>query len=367
MSNTWHRGHRAARRAGRRRRNWIVAAVVGGLLVLALGGFAAATVLADHGDAEVATTVTTPPTGAPVAVVGSTVSTAPPLPCRAGLTPEVPLRLWIAGDSIAYSVGNGLGAKAADTGVVAPVYESRVSSGLSTPGFFDWPARVGEELARLDPEVVVFVMGTNDWAVPQETPVDATGAPAWKADYAQGVADVVAELTAGGRVLYWVGPPVLEDEEEDAGVRAVAAVIRDVVERSPNAEFVDAHALFADADGSYTANLEIDGKKVTVRAGDGVHLTTEGADYVGAALFDRLDAQCRLGEQVVKGVTQPVVETQGSTSVAPGSTAPPATSPPTVAASTAPTAAPVPQTTPPTTATPATTIAESPTAPPSGE
>lgn len=244
------------------------------------------------------------------------------------------MRLWIAGDSIAWSVGNGLGKRAAGTGVVAPVYESRVSSGLSTPGFFDWPRRAAEELPRLNPEVVVFVMGTNDWAVPQPAPVDPAGQPVWKATYARQVQTMVDALTSGGRTLYWVGPPVLRDARQEAGIRAVAEVIEGVVGRHPAAVFIDAHDLLDGDDGTYTPLAEIDGKKVQVRTGDGVHLTPEGGDYVGDAVFAALDAQCRIKAQAVAGQRQPLIETRGSTSVPPGATATAPTQPstPTTAA-----------------------------------
>lgn len=320
--------------------------------MLALGGLAAATVLAGDGDAEVATTpVATRAPSTTISVAGTSATTTPGLPCRSPLTTDTPLRLWIAGDSLAYSVGNGLGKKAANTGVVAPVYESRVSSGLASPGFFDWPKRVGEELPRLDPEVVVFVMGTNDWAVPQTTPVDASGQPAWKAAYAKQVQAMIDTLTADGRTLYWVGPPVLRDSKQEAGVKELTEVIRGVVDPHPQAEFFDLHDLLDAPDGTYTATADADGKKLQVRTGDGVHLTTDGADFVGDALFAELDAQCRIKAQAVADSKQQLIETRGSTSVAPGSTAtapPQATTPPTVAATAAPPDT-VPATTPSTT------------------
>lgn len=357
MGRQWHRGHRAERRADRRHRVWTGVAIVAG--VVAVGGAAFATITAMGDDAaEVATPTTTrAPASTTPAVASSTATTVPGRPCRAGLTPDSPLRLWIAGDSIAHSVGTGLGKRAAGTGVVAPVYESRVSSGLASPGFFDWPRRVGEELPRLDPEIVVFVMGTNDWAVPQATPLDASGQPAWKATYADEVRSMVDTLAADGRTLYWVGPPVLRDGKQEAGVREVASVIREVVAGHPAAVYVDAHDLLDTEDGSYTAVVETDGKRVQVRAGDGVHFTPDGADYLGNAVFALLDEQCRLKAQAVADSRQAVVETKGSTSVAPGSTAtapPPATSPATAPPATTPDTQP-PATTPPTTATPDTT------------
>ena len=87
--------------------------------------------------------------------------------CRP-LTVQRPLRLWVGGDSLAGSLGPSLGTIAGATGVVQPYFDSRVSSGLSDPGFFDWPDHATTEMARLDPEVVVFIIGTNDWtAVPR--------------------------------------------------------------------------------------------------------------------------------------------------------------------------------------------------------
>jgi hypothetical protein len=265
------------------------------------------------------------------------------------------LRLWIAGDSIAWSVGNGLGKLAAATGVVAPVYESRVSSGVSSPGFFDWPKRVGEELPRLNPEVVVFVMGTNDWMAPQPTPLDATGQPAWKGKYEAQVQALVDALARDGRILYWLGPPILKDTKQDAGAQAAAAVIKSVIARNPDAHFVDAHTLLDAEDGTYTATVDVDGKKLLVRSGDGVHLTPEGGEFVGNTLFELIDQQCSLKAQSQPNSKQVVIETKGSTSVPAGGSSSSPTPQPTTGATTPPaTQAPV-VTAPPAITTPATT------------
>ena len=81
--------------------------------------------------------------------------------CRTLSTTD-PLRLWVGGDSLAGSLGPALGTITGATGVVQPYFDSRVSSGLADPGFFDWPDHATTEMARLDPEVVVFIIGTND-------------------------------------------------------------------------------------------------------------------------------------------------------------------------------------------------------------
>ena len=343
---------------------WIALIVAGGVVAGSAMAVGAAALLTDDGEpAASPPTITrrTEPTVPPS--IATTVTTAPHAKCRSGLTADAPLRLWIAGDSIAWSVGNGLGKLAAATGVVAPVYESRVSSGVSSPGFFDWPKRVSEEIPRLNPEVVVFVMGTNDWMAPQPTPLDTTGQPAWKGKYQAQLQALVDALARDGRVLYWLGPPILRDTKQDAGAQAAAAVIKSVIASNPDAHFVDAHTLLDADDGSYTPTVEVDGKKVLVRSGDGVHLTPEGGDYVGAALFDLIDQQCSLKAQSVPNSKQVVVETKGSTSVPVGSAGNSSTPQPTSSATTPPapppTQAPV-VTVPPTAPTTATTVANTP-------
>ena len=360
------RPSRAERRAHRTRRVqrgwWIALIVAGGVIAGAVMAVGAAAVLSgDDGPSATPPTTHRPRITVPHSSP-TTVTTTPGAKCRTGLTADAPLRLWIAGDSIAWSVGNGLGKLAAATGVVAPVYESRVSSGVSSPGFFDWPKRVSEELPRLNPEIVVFVMGTNDWMAPQPTPLDATGQPAWKAKYEAQVQALVDALARDGRILYWLGPPILKDPKQDAGAQAAAAVIKGVIARNPDAHFVDAHTLLDAEDGTYTPTIDLDGKKVLIRAGDGVHLTPEGGDFVGTALFDLIDQQCLLKAQSVPNSKQVVIETKGSTSVPSGSTAnapvPQATTPATTPATAPPPAVTVPGTTSPS-ITPTTTLSTS--------
>lgn len=277
--------------------------------------------------------------------------------CREPLTFDDPLRVWIGGDSLAGSLGPSLGELVADTGVGAPTFDSRVSSGLASPEFFDWPSHAAGEVARLDPEVAVFIIGANDWNIPRAQPVDATGEPAWKAEYALLVEQMLDVLDGDGdqRPVVWIGAPTMLDRRKDAGAREVNAVAQEVIDRHPLATYVDAYALFAGPDGKFAASLPgVNGKSVRVRTGDGVHFTPAGGDVLGEAVFSQLDTRCHLTEQAVDGKRQPVVQTKGSgqvpgthrpTSDAPTGTTPstPATTPTTpttTAPSTAPTTTP---------------------------
>ena len=280
--------------------------------------------------------------------------------CRAPLTTAAPLRLWIGGDSLAGSLGPALGTLTADTGVVAPVFDSRVSSGLSTPGFLNWPKQATEDLAKYNPEVVVFIIGTNDSMVPQPQPTDASGQPAWKASYAELVTQMLQVLSAGNRYVYWIGAPTLASPTMDAAVRQVNAVARTVVATQKNATYLDAYQLFSDSQGHYEASLPGPGGKLeTMRTDDGVHFTVAGANLLAGAAFAPLDQRCRVSAQAMPNSPQPVVAVPGATQVPEGGTggassggtvSGPATTRPTSPA----TAAPTQPTTPATTAAPTT-------------
>jgi hypothetical protein len=278
---------------------------------------------------------------------------APVSTCRSPLSSDAPLRLWIGGDSLAGSLGPALGTMAANTGIVQPVFDSRVSSGLTTPGFFDWPMHATQEMARLDPEVVVFIIGTNDSEI-VSSPGATSASSDWKTRYEQLVTQMLDVL--GGpdshRSVYWVGGPTIRDTTVDAGVRQLDDVARTVVEHHLHATYVDDYRLFGDSQGRFSFTLpDRSGKAVLVRSDDGVHFTPAGADRLAQTIFESLDAHCHLQTQAVPGSPKMVIETPGSNQVASKGGSSPTTRP-----------APPPVTAPPPTAPPPT--APPPTAPP---
>lgn len=269
-------------------------------------------------------------------------------PCRSPLNPLDPLRLWIGGDSLAGSLGPSLGEITAKTGVVQPVFFSKVSSGLASPDFWDWPKHGTEEMFKLNPEVAVFIIGAND------TPVVTKDDGVWRPKYEQLTEQMMTLLIGDGRTVYWVGAPVFKDNRSEKLVQ-LNQVFQEVAARHPEVIYVDAYKLFSTPDGKYTPFLP-DGKGETarVRADDGVHFTPEGGDLLANAVFTQLDPQCSITSQTVAGAEKQVIETEGSSRVpgtsresnttvttAPESgtatTAPPTTAPPSTAPATQPT------------------------------
>lgn len=245
-------------------------------------------------------------------------------PKRRALTTKQPLRLWIGGDSLAGSLGPGLGRIAADTGIVAPVYESRVSSGLANPGFFNWPKRATSELARLKPEAVAFIIGTNDYPIVTgkqlsgDSPIvegQQPTRPKWSIEYEKKTEEMMQILVGDqNRTVFWVSPPVMKDSKINNGVRQIGELQRNVAKRFPTVVWIDGYSLFDDANGEYATRIvDTNGDSILARAGDGVHLSPAGGEYLGGAVFDEIDLVWHIRDQAVTGYPQRVVETKGST------------------------------------------------------
>ena len=317
--STHSRRHARRARSHKRRRQALT--IVATVLLLALATVIATDSVRFGGDdrPSLAETVDATPrvTHAPSST-STTVSAQSALPCRSNLTSTDPLKLWVGGDSLAGALGPALGTVTGATGVVQPYFHSRVSSGLANPTFVDWPTLGAKEMAAVTPEIVVFIISTNDYAVALNKTLDASGELAWKAPYTKEVDDMMKVLEASGRTVLWLGAPVLGDTKQNDAIKELNAVEKEVAQKHPAVVYFDTYALFADADGKYAATVTDDGKTITARSGDGVHLTMDGADYLARGCSGRRRAVQgrRAGRHRRDEGDDPDA---GSTQVAPGS------------------------------------------------
>lgn len=225
------------------------------------------------------------------------------------------MRLWIGGDSLAGSLGPSLGKLEGDTGVVKPVFNSRVSSGLASPNFYNWPKHAASDMALYKPETAVFIIGANDTGVVQPSRPDA-----WQPDYRAKINAMLDILGGGGfRYVIWVGAPRLKNASMDRGAQLINELAKEEIDKRKNAEFVDSFALFSDTNGNYAASLPVgpSGRSVRVRTSDGVHLTPDGGDYLASQVARVIDDMWgSIAEQSVLGKRYPTIPVKGSTRVA---------------------------------------------------
>ena len=236
------------------------------------------------------------PTAAPTTLNPATPAPAT-TPGDTGRTPTVadPARVYIAGDSDAGAFAPFLERLLIKTGVVRTTLDYKVSSGLTRPDFYDWPARLAKQLPQLEPDIVIVTFGGNDGQPIHglNKPVDS---PEWRAEYARRVGDVMDLLGGDGRTLIWIGVPNDNDPVTTAHLKIQNEVVRDQVTQHPAVVFIDSWAMFSGLDGGYAEYVTDprDGISKRVRSStDGFHLNSTGADILALAIAEAVVTDLR--------------------------------------------------------------------------
>ncbi|MGZ4351985.1 MAG: SGNH/GDSL hydrolase family protein [Gaiellaceae bacterium] len=222
-------------------------------------------------------------------------ATSKPRP-KPAFSPQRPLRLWVAGDSLAQVPGEAL-ERAAGTGGPVDVLgiESRLSTGLARPDLYNWFDRIAAAIPELHPDVAVFSFGADDAhdymsGVPQGRTIGKLGSPSWDAEYRRRVAGVTRELNAAGIYVVWLGLPIPAGRGFHRSFHVVNGILeRAAGESRTGAAYIDTWDLLATKSGRYADYLrDGHGHLVLMRARDGIHYTQPAGDLIARAVLQRL-------------------------------------------------------------------------------
>jgi uncharacterized protein len=218
-------------------------------------------------------------------------------------TAENPATVFIVGDSDAGTFGPYLQSLLDGTGIVETQLDYKVSSGLARPDFFDWPAEIARKLPEVNPDIVVATFGGNDaQGLAVASGEFIIGDPVaneakWTEEYQQRVGAVMDQLLEGGRTLIWVGIPNDDNPDVTARMAIQDRAAKAAAAERPEVIFVDTWKRFSGRDGGW-AEFVIDprdGEGKDVRADDGFHLNTTGAEIlaldIAQAIRDTLRAR----------------------------------------------------------------------------
>ena len=205
-----------------------------------------------------------------------------------------PLRLYIAGDSMAGIPGMALVNLSHDTHLIKPLLDYHISSGLVRPDFFNWPAQLQRQVRAFDPGAAVVMWGANDNQGMQTSSgkVYEFGSSGWEKEYRKRVGDAIAILFDGGvRRIYWVGQPIMPESIYDRKIRVMNDIFRSEAKRHPGVQYIDAYEVFSDG-GGYSQYLRDDqGKMQQVREADGEHLTYAGGLRLAKVVMAAIKAE----------------------------------------------------------------------------
>ena len=207
-----------------------------------------------------------------------------------------PLKMYVAGDSMAQVFGSSLVNLAEKTNVIVGKLDYHVSTGLSRPDYFDWPQRLVDMIVEQKPDAAVMLFGANDaQAVSVDGRVFKVGSAGWRQVYAQRVSQAMDILTRGGRRVYWVGNPIMRDPVYRARVSMMDHIYQDEARKHPGVTYIPTWSLFADKKGSYADYLpDASGDLVLMRASDGIHLTRAGGDRMAQAVLNVIEKDWKI-------------------------------------------------------------------------
>lgn len=188
-------------------------------------------------------------------------------------------KLLLIGDSMMQGVAPHIVSKLRRKYGITSVDLSRQSTGLSFPGFFDWPAQVEASLAETDYKALVVFLGANDtWDIVLKGHALKFGTEPWREVYNQRVETILSTAEAKGVAILWLGAPPMEREDLRLRVPVLNEIYRAAAERHKAiARFIDTGKTLT-ADGvTFTKFLELPERgSIMVRANDGIHFTSNG-------------------------------------------------------------------------------------------
>jgi hypothetical protein len=220
------------------------------------------------------------PAASPAVTVAASPSPTPtPEPPLDRPTKKHPLRVYFGGDSLSGMPGMWLGILRQKDRLAKVKADYVESSRLTYGEPVDWPAHLKQQMADGHYDVGIFMIGANDSGMPMVAGGKSVMYPkkAWLEEYEQRAKRIASiMLRAGVKRVYWVGMPIMPSSSESKKMRDLNEVFEDVAASSPDIEYVDSYDLLSTKGGDIKSSL---------RSGDGVHYTDEGAKTVARAVW----------------------------------------------------------------------------------
>jgi len=219
-------------------------------------------------------------------------------PRRAGFSPQKPLRVWMAGDSLVVVPAQSILREVAGNRAVEAdsEIEGRLATGLERPDVYNWFSRFRRVMRDEKPQAVVVMFGGNDdhgymTGLPEGRSISSFGSQAWRQEYRRRVATVMNTVTREGAFIVWIGLPVSKDAEQTRRYDTINAIVQSEAAKRPGrASYLDTYFFFAGEDGGYAQYVEDDaGRLVKMRADDGVHFERAAGDLIAEKVLERLE------------------------------------------------------------------------------
>jgi hypothetical protein len=200
------------------------------------------------------------------------------------------------GDSLGNDLGWGLARELGTDHVLHLVQADKSASGLTTPWFFNWPAKEKVLLAQYHPQLVIAMFGGNDEQnLRVNGHVVAYGSAPWISAYKKIVTGIATAATQSGAYVLWVGMPIMAPASYRQQMLLINSVFLKVEQSVPGMAFLPTWDLFANAQGQFANAAPVNRVPSVLRSSDGIHFSYVGenviATYVAHELAQVLHVQ----------------------------------------------------------------------------
>ena len=215
----------------------------------------------------------------------STTTTTEPVGPIRSVDADNPLTVFVGGDSQAEYLAQAVTTESDFALAVETQHE--ISTSLSRPDYFNWPARLREIDEEQNPEAVVLFIGAND----HQDMADADGnrlvegSEEWQLEWSRRLAITFDLLEQPERRVFWVTQPPMRDGELDTGIDLINELAAAVIAERDFVSAIDIWPLFGGGSGFSERVTGPDGDEIRARIDDGVHLTRSAASWVADMVF----------------------------------------------------------------------------------
>ena len=204
------------------------------------------------------------------------------------------LTIGVFGDSMGDGLWAGLYREMRDGKNYDVVRFSQPSTGLSRYDYVDIQEKTADQLASRHVDIAVVLFGTNDeQGIIDGRTVYAFNTPGWRQIYEARIDTLIGTLKRQGAVVYWVGLPKMGRDGFDQRVGILNAIFAERAAAN-GVPFISTVPYTIDAKGEYDAYLPSDGRRVLMRARDGIHMTMAGYMRMASPVTQRIRADVAL-------------------------------------------------------------------------
>lgn len=165
------------------------------------------------------------------------------------------------------------------------------STGLTYPGYFNWPMQVDEAFTKNQYKILVVLLGANDtWDMLQNGRYIKFASPVWRENYIQRIEHIIQSAEAQGTKVLWLSPPPMGREDLVKRMPVLNEIMETALAKFPNSvRFVSTAETLTQDGKTFTKFLEVPEKgSVMIRKDDGVHFTPYGENLLAKLVLSQL-------------------------------------------------------------------------------